>query len=88
MKTSHPEAFKRYGAELINIIAYPDYIGHRDDGTFEYIKEFTENGEHVKVAVRMSSSTKLFARSLYVLNDEKVNSYITKSTLKRASLTE
>lgn len=82
MMTSHPDDFERYGAELINIIAFPDYIGYRhDDGTFEFIKEFIENGEHVKVAVRMSAQDRLYARSLYVLNEGKVEAYLNKGTI-------
>lgn len=82
MKTSHPEDFEQFGAELVNILAYPDYIGYRKkDGTFEFVKEFEINGKHVKVAVRASSNGVLYARSLYVLNEEKVKHWIETGTI-------
>lgn len=56
MKTSHPDDFKKYGAELNNIIASPDYVGkNAKDDSIEFTKEFCINGEFVKVAVRVST---------------------------------
>ena len=34
MKTSHPDDFKKYGAELNNIIASPDYVGKNEKDEF------------------------------------------------------
>ncbi len=85
MRTSHPEDFKKYGSELINILAYPDYVGQNPkDGSIEYVKEFLINGEYVKVAVRLSHSDRYFARSMYVLNRNRVKNFIEKGTLKKA----
>lgn len=38
--------------------------------------------EHVKVAVRVSNNGLYFARSLYVLNEKRVENFIQKGTLK------
>ena len=85
MRTSHPEDFEKYGTELINILAYPDYVGQNPkDGSIEYVKEFLMDGEYVKVAVRLSCSDRYFARSLYVLNKNRVIRFIEKGTLKKA----
>lgn len=84
MKTSHPNDFEKYGGELINILAFPDYVGtNPTDGSIEYVKEFFIDGDYVKVAVRLSGKGLYFARSLYVLNPRRVQNYIQKGTLKR-----
>lgn len=84
MQTSHPSDFAKYGGELINILAYPDYVGaNPKDGSMEYVKEFLMDGEYVKVAVRLSGKGLYFARSLYVLNPKRVQNYIAKGTLKK-----
>ena len=84
MKTSHPEDFEKYGAELIHILAYPDYVGMNPiDNSIEYVKEFLIDGDYVKVAVRLSGKGLYFARSLYVLNPRRVHNYISKGTLKK-----
>lgn len=84
MQTSHPENFSKYGTELINILAYPDYVGQNPtDGSIEYVKEFQVDGEFVKVAVRLAKTDRFYARSLYVLNSTRVKNYIAKGTLKK-----
>ena len=84
MKTSHPEDFKKYGSKLSEILSIPDYVGQNpSDGSIEYVKEFFVEGEYVKVAVRLSGSDKYFARSMYVLNRNRVERFIAKGTLKK-----
>ncbi len=84
MRTSHPEDFERYGDKLSEILSIPDYVGQNpNDGSIEYVKEFLVEGEYVKVAVRLSHSDKYFARSLYVLNKNRVERFIAKGTLKK-----
>lgn len=84
MQTSHPADFAKYGTELINILAYPDYVGQNPtDGSIEYVKEFQVDGEFVKVAVRLAKTDHFYARSLYVLNNKRVQNYIVKGTLKK-----
>lgn len=85
MQTSHPADFAKYGTELINILAYPDYVGQNPtDGSIEYVKEFQVDGEFVKVAVRLAKTDRFYARSMYVLNSARVQNFISKGTLKRA----
>ena len=84
MKTSHPEDFEKYGSKLSKILSIPDYVGQNpSDGSIEYVKEFFVEGEYVKVAVRLSGSDKYFARSMYVLNRNRVERFIAKGTLKK-----
>ena len=84
MKKRHPDDFARYGSQLVNILAAPDYVGQNPtDGSIEFVKEFLLAGEYVKVAVRLSQSDRFYARSLYVLNNNRVKNFIAKGTLKK-----
>lgn len=84
MQASHPADWAKYGTELFNILASPDYVGQNpSDGSIEYVKEFMVHGEYVKVAVRLSLSGHYYARSLYVLNSSRVKNFIAKGTLKK-----
>ena len=48
MKTSHPEDYKKYGSELQNIIANPDYVGkNTKDDSIEFTKEYLYFDENV-----------------------------------------
>ena len=87
MKSSHPEDFEKYGADLPSILKEPDYVGlNKRDNSIEFVKEYKIGNEFVKVAVRVSGGNKYFARSLYVLNSERVLRFIAKGTLKRHKL--
>ena len=69
---------------MIDIIADPDYIGvNSKDNSIEYVKGISIDQEFVKVSVRVSTQVKFFARSLYVLNRNRVNNFIAKGTLKK-----
>ena len=84
MQNRHPADYAKYGQYLPQILATPEYVGENPkDGSIEYVKDFQINGEYVKVAVRLSGSGTLYARSLYVLNSNRVNNFIQKGTLKR-----
>ena len=84
MQNSHPADFQKYGSELEHILASPDYVGQNpSDGSIEYVKEFLVDGDHVKVAVRLAGSGRYYARSLYVLNPNRVKNFIAKGTLKK-----
>ena len=82
MQSSHPTDYAKYGAQLGTILASPDYVGvNQKDGSLEYVKEFLVENEYVKVAVRVSMNGQLFARSLYILNNNRVRNFIAKGTL-------
>lgn len=84
MNQRHPADYQKYGAHIPTILADPDYVGvNPSDGSIEYVKEFLVAGEYVKVAVRISGTGKYYARSLYVLNSNRVRNFIAKGTLKR-----
>ena len=84
MKISHPNDFEKYGDELKNIISNPDYVGKNvKDDSIEFTKEYCIDGEYVKVAVRVSTHSIYYARSMYVLNPKRVKNFIAKGTLKK-----
>ena len=84
MKRRHPADYAKYGADIPSIIQNPDYVGlNTADDSIEYVKEYVVDGEFVKVAVRVSMSNKYYIRSLYVLNKNRVNNFISKGTLKK-----
>lgn len=84
MKSRHPEDYSKYGQCIPAILSNPDYVGENPtDGSIEYVKEFQVGNEFVKVAVRLSGGGMLYARSLYVLNHNRVVNFIQKGTLKK-----
>lgn len=84
MKASHPHDFEKYGNELNNIIANPDYVGKNvKDDSIEFTKEYYIDEKYVKVAVRVSTRNIYYARSMYVLNSKRVKNFIAKGTLKK-----
>jgi hypothetical protein len=84
MQSSHPDDYAKYKDEIVNILAIPDYVGvNPTDGSIEYVKEYQVNNEFVKVAVRISTTNKYYARSIYALNNDRVNNFIAKGTLKK-----
>ena len=83
MKKSHPYDYEIYCDEISNIIDTPDYVSLNKDDSIEYVKEFEVNNNFVKVAVRISISGILYARTLYSLNNKRVSEYIAKGTLKK-----
>ena len=84
MKSSHPEDFKKYGCDIGQIITHPDYVGKNvKDNSIEFTKEYKLNNDFVKVAVRVSLQNIYYARSMYVLNPNRVKNFIKKGTLKK-----
>lgn len=84
MKSSHFDDYAKYGNDIPNILSSPDFVGVKPkDGSIEYVKEYKTDSEFVKVAVRVSGGGTLFARSLYVLNNNRVYNFISKGTLKK-----
>lgn len=85
MKSEHPEDFEKYGGKLAEILENPDYVAkHPRKDSIEYIKVFydEDKGDHVLVAVRASKTGIYYARTLFVMGDEKVEKYTQKGALK------
>ncbi|MCI8569762.1 MAG: transposase [Bacilli bacterium] len=89
MESSHPSDYAKYKDQIQNILAYPDYVGQNpNDNSIEYVKNFIIGNEYVKVAVRLSSGRKYYARSIYVLNRRRVENFIKKGTLKKVDFSQ
>ena len=89
MESSHPDDYAKYKDQIQNILSSPDYVGlNPKDSSIEYVKNFIINNEYVKVAVRISSGNKYYARSLYVLNKRRTDNFIKKGTLKKVDKPE
>lgn len=84
MKSRHLNDYLKYGADISIIINEADYVGiNANDNSIEYVKEYKIDDEYVKVAVRVSKGNVFYARSIYVLNKNRVINYINKNTLKK-----
>lgn len=84
IKSSHPDDFEKYSCNIGDIIASPDYVGkNTKDDSIEFTKEYQQDGNFVKVAVRVSLQNIYYARSMYTLNPKRVKNFIQKGTLKK-----
>ena len=82
MQTAHPDDYLRYSQFIELIVQAADYIGlHPKDNSIELVKEFCIDNKYVKLALRTSAAGTLFARSLYTLNNNRVQNFIKKGTL-------
>ena len=76
MRDEHPEDFKKYGANIEDIINNPTYLARNEKKkSIEFIKEYKIDNEYVMVAVRVSNKNVHFARTMYIMAEEKVNKY-------------
>lgn len=84
MKAAHPNDYAMYSPYIKEILKNPDFACiNLKDNSIELVKEFKIGSEYIKLALRLSSSGTLFARSLYKLNNNRVKNYIAKGTLKK-----
>lgn len=84
MKKSHPTDYRKYGKDISLILNEPDFVGiNKKDASIEFVKEYKIDSEYVKVAVRVSAGNQYYARSIYVLNPNRVQNFIAKGTLVR-----
>jgi hypothetical protein len=85
MKAEHADDYAKYGHHLESIIESPKYVSlHPTDGSIQYIQEFNDasTGDRVLVAVRAAKSGKFFARTLFVMSQEKWEHYNAKGYIK------
>lgn len=77
MKEKHAKDFEKYGLKIKEIIEKPTYLARNEKkNSIEFIKRYkTKNNEYVLVAVRVSGSGVHFARTMYVMSNEKIEKY-------------
>lgn len=74
IKQEHSEDFEKYGKDIENIIKNLTYLARNEKKkSIEFIKECKINNDFVLVAVRVSNLNIHFARTMYVMADEKVS---------------
>lgn len=76
MQEEHPKDFEKYGVKIEEIINNPTYLARNEKKkSIEFIKEYKIDNEYVLVAVRVSGKNVHFARTMYIMADEKVEKY-------------
>lgn len=69
----HPKIFKKYGNRLSRVITEADWVALSNDGSIEFVKMF---GQHIKVAVRVSTGGDFYARTLFHVEPNLANNKI------------
>lgn len=81
MKQEHKDDYLAYGDQIENILSVPDFLAkHPKKDSVEYVKVI--GADYVLVAVRTSVSGIVYARTLFVMNPAKVDTYMKKNYLK------
>lgn len=84
IKNRHPYEFDKFYRDIGLIINSPDYVGlNPKDDSILFVKLYRVNGEYIRVAVRIASNSKCFAKTLHSLSTCNAERYIEKGTLKR-----
>ena len=84
IKSRHPYEYEKYFCDIEEIIATPDYVGlNPKDKSIAFVKEYIISSEYVRVAVRIASNNKYYAKTLHLLSTCNAERYISKGTLKK-----
>lgn len=85
IRDTHSDAYMKYFDMIEEIIASPDYIGvagvHAP--SIEYVKCYKKDGENVNIAVRASKGGTFYMRSMFLIEDGRIEDYLKKGKLKR-----
>lgn len=84
IKSRHPYEYDKYYQDIGLIINSPDYVGlNPKDDSILFVKLYKVNGEYIRVAVKITSGEKCFAKTLHSLSTCNAERYLEKGTLKR-----
>lgn len=84
VKNRHPYEYEKYLPDIGIIIEEPDYVGRSPkDGSILFVKLYEIHGEYIRVAVRITSGGKCYAKTLRLLSTCNAERYIEKGTLKK-----
>lgn len=87
IKNRHPYEFEKYFQNIEDIISSPDYVGlNPKDNSILYVKLYEIEGEFIRVAAKITSGGKCFAKTLHLLSTCNAERYIEKGTLKRLDI--
>lgn len=86
IKKRHPYEYEKYFNDIENIINLPDYVGvNPKDKSILFVKLYKMNDEYIRVAVKINSDGKCFAKTLHLLSTCNAERYLEKGTLKKLS---
>lgn len=84
IKSRHPYEYEKYLPDIGFIINSPDYVGlSPKDNSILFVKLYEIHGEYIRVAARITSSGKCYAKTLHLLSTCNAERYIEKGTLKK-----
>lgn len=85
IRETHSDAYMKYFNDLEDIISNPDYIGIAGVAipSIEYVKQYKVNDEYVNIAVRATSNGIYYVRSMFIIEEGRLNDYIRKGKLKK-----
>ncbi len=88
IKNRHPYEYDTYLSDIGLIINSPDYVGlNPKDASILFVKLYEIQGEYIRVAAKVTSSGKCFAKTLHLLSTCNAERYIEKGTLKKLDTT-
>ena len=78
IRSHHSDAYIKYFEHLENILSSPDYVGFGGVKipSIEFIKIFDIDNEYVNVAVRATAAGVYYVRSMFIINESRVEKYI------------
>lgn len=84
IKSRHPYEYDKYYRDISTIINSPDYVGKNPkDGSLLFVKLYKVQEEYIRVAVKITSDRRCFAKTLHSLSTCNAERYLEKGTLKR-----
>ena len=87
IKKRHPYEYEKYFSHLEEIISFPDYVGiNPKDTSIIFVKLYEIDGEYIRVAAKITSNGRCFAKTLHLLSTCNAERYIEKGTLKKLDI--
>lgn len=87
IKSRHPYEYDKYYRDIGLIINSPDYVGiNPKDSSILFVKLYETDAEYIRVAVKITSKGKLFAKTLHSLSTCNTERYLKKGTLKKLDI--
>ena len=84
IKRRHPYEYDKYITDIGTIINFPDFVGlNPKDSSLIFVKLYHNNNEYIRVAVKVNSTNRYYAKTLHLLSSCNAERYINKGTLKR-----
>lgn len=75
---------KDIGKYMKDILQKPTYVAKNPkQGSIEYIKEYNIDNNFILVVVRATQTGKMFARTLFVMTERKINTYLKNGYAKK-----